>query len=242
MDDPTFQTKSPTSVNARIGADHLHRWCSNGENYACLQKFMEDLLGDLNGALVNPSGKVLHRDKLWESYFYVRSKETFINRWTVFLCTTNSPAGSPVLYQHLTDLVFKALLHSKYSVMVNDKENISTTPLTYNEVNALRYTAGYVCRHIRKKIEASSHPLREEMVLSLMTMVKEKSDTTSGPCEEWTDLVDWDGLWHIRENTHSFFLCLEEVRVHLQSLLTKTNKKKKLSKTSLKMKMYNSIG
>ena len=153
-------------------------------------------------------------------------KLSLIVAWTVFLCTTNSPSGSPVLYQHLTDLVFKTLLHSKYSIMVNDTENISTTPLTYNEVNALRYAAGYVCRHIRKKIEASSHPLKEEMVLSLMTMVKEKSDTTSGLCEEWTDLVDRGGLWHIQENTHSFFLCLEEeVRVHLQSLLTESNKK-----------------
>ena len=95
-------------------------------------------------------------------------------------------------------------------------------------MNALRYAAGYVCRHIRKKIEASNHPLKEEMTLCLMTMVKEKSDTTSGPCEEWTDLVDRGGLWHIRENTHSFFLCLEEVRVHLQSLLTETNKKQKI--------------
>ena len=44
---------------------------------------MEDSLGNLNRALVNPSGKVLHRDKLWESYFYIYSKEIFINRWTV---------------------------------------------------------------------------------------------------------------------------------------------------------------
>ena len=66
LDDPTFQTKSLTAINARIGADHL--WCCNQQNYACLQKFMEDLLGDLNGALLNPSGRVLHRDKIWESF------------------------------------------------------------------------------------------------------------------------------------------------------------------------------
>ena len=42
------------------------------------------------------------------------------------------------------------------------------------------------------------------MVLCLMTMVKDKSDTSSGPCEERTDLVDRGGLWHVQENTHSF--------------------------------------
>ena len=36
-------------------------------------------------------------------------------------------------------------------------------------------------------------------------------------------------MWHIQQNTHSFFLCLEEeVCVHLQSLLTETNKNKKI--------------
>ena len=177
---------------------------------------MQDLLGDLNGALVNPSGKALLRDKLWNHTFYICTQEGFINHWTVFLCGANFPVGSSVLYQHLTDLVFKELLHLKYSIAANDTENAGVGPLTYNGVNALRYVAGYVCRHSRKKIQASNHPLKEEMTLCLMTMVKEKSDTISGPCEEWTDLVDWGGLWHIRESTHSFFLCLEEVRVHLQ--------------------------
>ena len=145
------------------------------------------------------------------------------------MCAANSPVGSPVLYQHLTDLIFKELLHLKYSIAAEDTENSSTGPLTHNEINALRYAAGYACRHVRKKVEASSHPLKEEMVLCLMTMVKEKTDTTSGPCEEWTDLVDRGGLWHIQENTHSFFLCLEEeVRIHIQLLLNEGNKKQKI--------------
>ena len=59
-------------------------------------------------------------------------------------------------------------------------------------------------------------------------MVKD-SNTLSGPCEEWTDLVDQGGLWHVRENTHSLFLCLEEeVRPLLPSLLSETDKKEKI--------------
>ena len=119
------------------------------------------------------------------------------------------------------------MLKEKYTVAARDMEKPGS--LTISEVNALRYVSGYVCRHVNKKIEASNHRFKEEMVLCLMTMVKEKSDTTSGPCEEWTDVIDRDGLWHIRENTHSFFLCLEEeIRVHLQSLLTESNRKEKI--------------
>ena len=70
------------------------------------------------------------------------------------------------------------------------------------------------------------------MILCLMTMVKEKNDTSSGPCEEWTDLLNCGGLWHVQENTHSFFLCLEEeLRRLLPSLLKETDKKEKFIET-----------
>ena len=203
------------------------QWCSNPDNSVVLQKFAEELTTDLRAALVTPTGKGLRRDKLWESYYCIRTTEIFTNRWTVFLCNANSPAGTPVLFQHLTDLVFKALLQWNYSVATDNSKQPS--PLTNNEANALRYVAGYVCRHLRKKIEASSHPLKEEMILCLMSMVKDKSDTSVGPCEEWTDLIDRGGLWHVKENTHSFFLSLEEeICVLLSSLLTEENRKEKI--------------
>lgn len=229
LDDPSFHTKSPEAVNARIGAEYMLQWCSNRDNLPSLLKFTDDFIKDLKGALLNPNGKALQRDKVWESYFYIRSQETFTNRWTVFLCGANSSTGTPVLYQHLTDIIFQELLREKYSVSANDCDSERPGPLTVNEVNVLRYVAGYVCRHLRKKIEASSHPLKEDMVLCLMTMVKDKSDTSSGPCEEWTDLVDRGGLWHVQENTHSFFLCLEEeIRPLLPSLLSETDRKEKI--------------
>ena len=184
-----------------------------------LQKFTEDVIKDLRKALVSPAGKKLWRDKLWESYYYIRTTETFTNRWTVFLCKANSPCGTKVLYQHLTDLMFKSLLKSTYSLA--DRTFQPPSPLTINEANALRYVAGYVCCHLRKIIEASAHPLKEEMILCLMNMVKDKSDTSEGHCEEWTNLVDHGGLWHVRENVFCFFLSLEEeIRMLLPSLLS----------------------
>jgi len=228
LDDPSFHTKSQEAANAIISAEYMLHWCSSQDNLTTLLKFSEDLIQDLEGALINPNGKVLQRDKIWESYFYMRSQETFTNRWTIFLYSANSPTGTPVLYQHLTDIIFKELLRKKYSVSANESERVGPL-ITINECNVLRYVAGYVCRHLRKKIEASNHPLKEDMVLCLMTMVKDKSNTSSGPCEEWTDLVDRGGLWHVQENTHSLFLCLEEeICLLLPSLLHEADKKEKI--------------
>ena len=55
-------------------------------------------------------------------------------------------------------------------------------------------------------------------LLNLTSMVKFNSDDPSGPCEDWLDLMDKGGLWHVRETVHSFFVSLEqEVQVQLKS-------------------------
>ena len=88
------------------------------------------------------------------------------------------------------------------------------------EANALMYVAGYVCCHLRKRIEASAHPLIEEMVLCLMSMVKDKLDTSKGHCEEWTNLVNCGGLCHVRESVDCFLFSLKgEIHMLLPSLL-----------------------
>ena len=66
FDDPSFRTKSQEVANARIGAGYMLQWCSNRDNLPTLLKSTEDLIKDLEGALVKPNGKVLQRDKVWD--------------------------------------------------------------------------------------------------------------------------------------------------------------------------------
>jgi len=128
-------------MDARRGAEYMLQWCTNDNNLPDLLSFCDDLLEKLNSALVDPIGKVLQRDKIWESYFYVHSQETFINHWTIFLNAANSPVGTPVLYQHLTDLIFEDLLQEKYVISASASKG-SIAPVTHDEANAMRYVAG----------------------------------------------------------------------------------------------------
>ena len=77
-----------------------------------------------------------------------------------------------------------------------------------------------MCRHLRNKIERSSHHLKEELVLCLMTLVKGVQYLeNAGTNEEWINLVDRGGLWHVQENTFHFFCALEEeVQIQLKQL------------------------
>ena len=57
--------------------------------------------------------------------------------------------------------------------------------LDYEEVNALRYTAGYVIRALRKKIDRSAHPLMEELILCLVEMEEnEGTEHESEACNQ----------------------------------------------------------
>ena len=64
-----------------------------------LQKFAAELTRDLRAALVTPTGKGLQCGNRIIAFVPLR----FLPTTGLFLCNTNSPAGTPVLYQRLTD-------------------------------------------------------------------------------------------------------------------------------------------
>lgn len=88
-------------------------------------------------------------------------------------------------------------------------------PLTHEEENALRYVAGYVCRKLRKSLDSSSLPSKEDMILCVMELSGDEMDEERGT-EAWTNLIDRGGLWHVSDQTYSLFATMEEeIRQHL---------------------------
>ena len=49
--------------------------------------------------------------------------------------------------------------------------------LRESENGVLYYVAGYICRNLRIKLERESHEFKEEMVLCLMELVKDRGTT-----------------------------------------------------------------
>ena len=99
--------------------------------------------------------------------------------------------------------------------------------MSYNEANVLRYAAGYVVRHISKKIKKNLHS-EKKLLSCAQQLLKETQQATDshdpGTAEEWTDLVDRGGLWHVHETTFHVFCALEEeMRPHLGALCSETS-------------------
>ena len=123
--------------------------------------------------------------------------------------------ASPAFFQYVTHTLFKALIEMEYPVSDAQTE----TPhqiLKSEEENALRYVAGYVCRKVRVNLEASnSIPNKDDMILCVMELSGDEMDEDRGT-EEWTNLIDRGGLWHVNDQTYSVFYAMEEViRQHL---------------------------
>jgi len=104
------------------------------------------------------------------------------------------------------------MFHEEISKTMKKESSASAgfQPLTEDEGNALRYTAGYICRHLRKQLERGNHAMKEELVLCLMELTKDKESDRRDSDEEWTVRVDRGGLWYVKNTTYLLFVAIEE--------------------------------
>ena len=217
LGDPSFSTGSVTAACALKSAKSLKEWCSREENNQAKEVFTSELLRDLQTAFVFPRGKRLfNRERIWQQYFTVRSSSKFITRWTTLLQQA-STTPTPALYQHLTDIIFKDLVKEQY--IIPSCENVITEDVSILEGNALRYAAGYVVRHVFQKVKKGDIADCLMQLVLAESSVAERDGPEQGTAEEWTNLIDRGGLWHVKETTFQVFYALEEgVRLYLSEL------------------------
>ena len=214
--DDSFKVNAPPTIESRKTAERLLEWCCKKENSDALNGFTQKLSASLEGAITASKTKNSFRyntDKIWRNFFLVRSTPEFINQWKTFLRGSGKTV-KPVLFQHLTDLIFRKCLNDHFQVIYIDQQvDLEDVELQDSEKGVLRYVAGYICRHLRKKLERESHEFKEEMVLCLMELVKDPQDSEAKveTDEQWTDLIDRGGLWHVKETTYQFFRAVEHV-------------------------------
>ena len=111
--------------------------------------------------------------------------------------------------------MFKDLVKKQY--VIHERETLPRDEsLSYEEKNALRYTAGYIPRALKKKIDRSSHPLKKELLLCLLDLSEEFG--IEGESCEWINSIDRGGLNHVCESMYWFTASMElEVKQYLST-------------------------
>ena len=103
--------------------------------------------------------------------------------------------------------MFQALIKEAFASKT--AASVDPKPLTYEESNALRYVAGYVCHKLKKKLTASKHAMREKLLLCLMDLCDEDEEVSNSA--DWVHAVDRGGLVHVSENTFMSFERMEMI-------------------------------
>ena len=151
-DDSFTRLQSVTARSAHKVTTEVLEWCGRAENASSFDAFAADILTEF----VNSTGtlKKLKTEMIWKFFHNLRVSVSYETKWTTFLkASTSVIPASPIFFQYVSDCAFKRFLKSKLTSVISK----STTPgpsidaLNYNEENALRYTAGYVLKAIRKK-------------------------------------------------------------------------------------------
>ena len=75
-------------------------------------------------------------------------------------------------------------------------------PLTSEEAHALHYVAGYVCRKVKLHLDSTS---KCDMSACLHEVVACDDDD-----DEWINLIDQGGLYHINNSMYRIFVMIEE--------------------------------
>ena len=99
--------------------------------------------------------------------------------------------------------MFKGLIKSHFSIVssaASDEELHDT--LTYEEINALAYSMGYVLHALKKKLltDKSPCPLTKDMLFCLDDMIS--SDVGINCSRDWIELVNRGGLTCVNSITY----------------------------------------
>ena len=98
--------------------------------------------------------------------------------------------------------------------VASDDETGCNKEITREEENVLRYVAGYICRKICDKLQATSLPHKDDLILCIHDMCGHDESEGEGT-KDWINAVDRGGLWHVNDQTYSIFYALEDlVRKH----------------------------
>ena len=153
---------------------------------------------------------------MWTTFHKIRTSKEFTTRWTNFLKEEVGVSACPIFFQHVTTSIFGDKVREKFPVTAEQAKQSEEPPLSYEEMNALRYAAGYVPRHLKKRLTKSAHPMKDELTLCLLDLLQDEKEDNIFDSSDWINIVDRGGLKHVNNATYHVFLGMElEIRRHL---------------------------
>ena len=160
--DEVFQVESDYTSAALKTSLALQEWQKQSSaNYMKLSSFAHILIVRLRACFpCNHTSLQLRKERMWGAYHRLRTANTFVSEWRLFITNSIGLKAFPSFYQFVTQHIFKELMKETYRVVEISQHDYESPghPLTYEEQNALRYVSRYIIRKVQQKVETSTHP------------------------------------------------------------------------------------
>ena len=144
LSDDSFKINAAPTTESRKSSERLLEWCCKEENSHgnTLNEFTQKLVASLKQIIASSRTKKFscNTEKFWRNFFLLRITPEFINMWKTFL---EGSGVKPLLFQHLSDLIFRKYLSDHFRVVCLDQQADSEDlELQDSERGVLRYVAG----------------------------------------------------------------------------------------------------
>ena len=169
---------------------------------------------------------------IWAIFHQIRGNEQIAGKWRSFIATIPSSSGvqeSALCLQLIFDRMLKGLISSKAEACTAPPTTAASggRPIDMMESNTIRYMAGYIAVKLLKKFKKKAkHPgLQMKRRLFVGVLQGMKADNQPGQpdspleyTEQWTQLIDRGGLYHISDDVFKLVEGIEiAVRRHMNT-------------------------
>ena len=218
LQDKDFDLKTARMKLARESAQAvLDAISGEGKNTEVFARFAATLNGKLE-ALAAPSGcKTLsaQRQRLWSSFHSARVSELrrLWNDLFTSLGVDLKFAQDPLLGEYVNEKVFERHIKSTFEV---EDEFTEPGELSENDLNALRYVAGYVPWKLRQKFSKGTckHSNQKDFLMCLEKMTEgseESDDSYIQYTKRWINAIDRGGLFRVSDEVFVLFHEIERM-------------------------------
>lgn len=130
--------------------------------------------------------------------------------WKELLQLAGVSDCTPAFYQYVGNEMFKDIIRIRHPIQSSVATSSEISPMTYKDINALRYFAGYIPRMLRKRLRTSTHPLKDDILLCIHDLLDD-GEETNDESQDWVHHVNRGGLTLVNNSTFDVFLAIEEV-------------------------------
>lgn len=168
LSDEGFSLPTKPATDACMCAQKFLKWMSS--NKQASSTFAKSIIKSLLLCFPERRSARMTREKMWQNYYQLRSSDDFVESWSEELKMIECSA-CPIFFQFVTDKLMEFLITEHFPLGLQ-VQCASVDSLDYEEVCALRYTAGYVIHSLQKKANKLAHPLKKEILLCLLELAE----------------------------------------------------------------------